>query len=28
VLETNGQMVCLGTKQARRLRPEMVEQSG
>ena len=28
VLETNGQLVCLGPEQARRLRPQMVEEAG
>jgi uncharacterized membrane protein YcaP (DUF421 family) len=28
VLETNGQLVCLGPKQAKELRPQMVEQAG
>jgi uncharacterized membrane protein YcaP (DUF421 family) len=28
VLETNGQMVCLSDKQAKELRPEMLEQPG
>ena len=28
VLETNGQIVCLNMKQARRLRPQMLEQPG
>lgn len=27
VLETNGQLVCLGPKQAQRLKPEMLEQA-
>jgi uncharacterized membrane protein YcaP (DUF421 family) len=28
VLETNGQLVCLGPEQAKRLRPQMLEQAG
>jgi len=28
VLETNGQMVCLRPEQAKRLRPQMLEQAG
>ena len=28
VLETNGQLVCLKTSQAKRLRPQMLEQPG
>ena len=28
VIETSGQFVCLGPEQARKLRPEMLEQPG
>ena len=28
VIETSGQFVCLGPEQAKKLRPEMVEQPG
>ena len=28
VIETSGQFVCLGREQAKRLRPEMLEQPG